>query len=94
VFCVQTQRDPAAYDMFDLSYWEFWVTDASTIRERAVKTIGIGWVRQHATGPFPYADLAGAIRAAARPPAKPLPASAAAAADTSQRPRPSLNERL
>lgn len=94
VFCVQTQRDPVAYDMFDLSHWEFWVTDANTIRERAVKTIGIGWVRQHATGPFPYADLAGAIRAAARPRANPAPASAAAASDTNQRLRPSLDERL
>ena len=94
VFYVQTQRDPAAYDMFDLSHWEFWVTDANTIRERAVKTIGIGWVRQHATGPFPYADLAGAIRAAARPRANPPPTSAVAAADTGQRPHLSLDERL
>jgi hypothetical protein len=33
VFCVQTQREPATYDMLDISHWEFWVVDASTIRE-------------------------------------------------------------
>lgn len=24
VFAVQTQREPAAYDMLDISHWEFW----------------------------------------------------------------------
>jgi hypothetical protein len=66
VFAVQTQRDPAAYDVLDISHWEFWVTSARTIREQAVKTVGIGWVRQHATGPFPYGGLAHAIHTAAQ----------------------------
>lgn len=65
VFAVQTQRDPAAYDMLDLSHWEFWVVAADRIRERAGKTVGIGWVREHATGPLPYAELGKAIRSAA-----------------------------
>jgi hypothetical protein len=75
VFCVQTQREPAAYDMLDISHWEFWVVDAGTIRELGVKSIGIGWVRRHATGPLPYGELAEAIRVAAR--ANSAPASLA-----------------
>jgi hypothetical protein len=64
VFAVQTERDPAAYDMLDISRWQFWVVDAGTIRERAGKTVGIGWVRQNAIGPLAYSDLAEAIRRA------------------------------
>ena len=66
VFAVQTQRDPAAYDVLDISHWEFWVASGRTIREQAVKTVGIGWVRQHATGPLPYGGLADAIHTAAQ----------------------------
>jgi hypothetical protein len=66
VFAVQTQREPASYDVLDISHWEFWVVSASTIRERAGKTVGISWVRQHARGPLPYGDLANAIHAAAK----------------------------
>lgn len=68
VFAVQTQRDPSAYDMLDLTRWEFWVTDAASIRDAAVKTVGIGWVRAHAAGPLSYDQLADAIRAAAASP--------------------------
>jgi hypothetical protein len=64
VFAIQTQRDPSAYDMLDISSWQFWVVDAGTIRERAGKTVGIGWVRQNAIGPLAYSDLAEAIRRA------------------------------
>jgi hypothetical protein len=63
---VQTQREPAAYDVLDISHWEFWVVSASTIREQAGKTVGIRWVREHATGPLPYRGLADAIHAAAQ----------------------------
>jgi hypothetical protein len=63
---VQTQREPAAYDVLDISHWEFWVASASTIRERAGKTVAIGWVREHATGPVSYGGLADAIHAAAQ----------------------------
>jgi hypothetical protein len=66
VFAVQTQREPAAYDMLGISHWEFWVVGAKTIREQAGKTVGIGWVREHATGPVPHGGLDDAIRAAAQ----------------------------
>src|SRR5580658_2334317 len=66
VFAVQAQREPAAYDALDISLWEFWVASASTIRELAGRSVGIGWVRRHAAGPLPYSQLAGAIREAAR----------------------------
>jgi len=68
VFAVQTQREPTAYDMLDLSHWEFWVASASIIREHAVRTVRIGWVRQHATGPLGYGGLADAIQTAAHEP--------------------------
>jgi len=66
VFAVQTQREPAAYDMLDISHGEFWVAGADTIREQAGKTVGIGWVRKHAAGPFSHDGLAEAIRGAAQ----------------------------
>jgi hypothetical protein len=66
VFAVQTQRDPAAYDMLDISCWEFWIASAGTIRQQAGKTVGIGWVRRHATGPVLYGQLADAIRVVAQ----------------------------
>ena len=64
VFVVQTQRIADAYDVLDISQWEFWVVTADLIRERAGKTVGINWVRKHATGPLPYSELGEAIRAA------------------------------
>jgi hypothetical protein len=66
VFAVQTQREAASYDVLDISHWEFWVASATTIREWGGKTVGIGWVRQHATGPLPHGDLADSIHAAAK----------------------------
>jgi hypothetical protein len=66
VFAVQTQREPAASDVLDISHWEFWVVSTSTIRERAGKAVGIGWVREHAKGPLSYGGLADAIHVAAQ----------------------------
>ena len=65
VDCVQTQVDPAVYDMLDLSHWGFWVASAAVVRAHANKTVGINWVKSHAEGPFSYSDVAAAIRAAA-----------------------------
>jgi hypothetical protein len=67
VFAVQNQRDPVAYDMLDLSHWQFWVVDADTIRTKGGKTVGIAWVHSHATGPFSHPELASAIHASATP---------------------------
>lgn len=94
VFCVQTQREPAAYDMFDISHWEFWVVGASTIRELGAKSTGIGWVRRHATGPIPYGELGEAIRVAARANSAPRLTGARAAAEIAKRHRASLDEKL
>jgi hypothetical protein len=66
VFAVQTQREPVAYDVLDISHWEFWVVGASTIRQRAGKTVGISWVREHATGPLSHGGLAVAINTASQ----------------------------
>lgn len=62
VFAVQNQKDPASYDMLDVSHWEFWVLDANVVRQHAGKSVGIAWVRKHSTGPVPYENLAATIR--------------------------------
>lgn len=64
-FAVQTQLDPAAYDMLDMAHWEFWVVDGSTISEQVGKTVGIRWVQQHGVGPLRHEALAQAIAVAA-----------------------------
>ena len=94
VFCVQTQREPAAYDMLDISHWEFWVVDASTIRELGAKSTGIGWVRRHAAGPLPYGELADAIRVAARANSAPRLVGATAAVEVEKRVQTSVEEKL
>jgi hypothetical protein len=65
VFAVQMQRDPASYHMLDLAHWEFWVVNAETVRGRAGKTVGSGWVREHAKGPVSLSEPADTIRSAA-----------------------------
>jgi hypothetical protein len=76
VFAVQTQQDPASCDMLDLSHWEFWVAAGSTVRDQAGKSVGIAWVRKHASGPVPYDQLAQAIRSVGQaPPAEALAAT-------------------
>jgi hypothetical protein len=62
VFAVQCQREPDQYDMLDLAHWEFWVIAGSTIRAHPAKSVGIEWVRRHATGPVSHQHLASAIR--------------------------------
>ena len=68
VFAVQTQQDPASYDMFDIQHWEFWVAAGSTISQHAGKSVGIAWVRTHASGPVPYDRLADTIRSVRQSP--------------------------
>ena len=65
VFCVHTERDPAAYDALDVSKWEFYVVAADAVREARTRTVGINWVRNHAREAVPFAGLAAAIREAA-----------------------------
>lgn len=62
VFAIQTQRDPATYDMLDLSHWEFWVVSGKTVKEKAGRTVGVAWVKEHGAGPIKYADLAQGVR--------------------------------
>lgn len=64
VFAVQTQREPAVYDMLDIAHWEFWVAGAEMLRQADTKAVGIAWVRQHAAGPLTHGELADAIHAA------------------------------
>ena len=63
LFAIQTQQDPAEYDVLDLSHWQFWVVAADAIRTKAGKSVGIGWVRDHGTGPYTHHELPIAIEA-------------------------------
>jgi hypothetical protein len=67
VFCVHTQRDPAAYDALDVNSWEFWVVHADQVRALGTRSVGIGWVRANCDGPVAYDGLAGAIASAVDP---------------------------
>jgi hypothetical protein len=64
VFCVQTCKDPAAYDVLDVAQWDFYVVPARAVRLSGYKTVSISWVRQHAD-PVGYDELAAAIEATA-----------------------------
>ena len=66
VFAVQTQREPAAYDVLDISHWEFWVVSGTVVWEQQWKSVGIGWVKRCATGPIDHQHLAFAIKGAAK----------------------------
>jgi hypothetical protein len=68
VFAVQTQREPAEYDIFDLGHWRFWVATADAVRARIAEvpgtknpTVGKTWLRQNAAGPVSYPQLAAAV---------------------------------
>jgi hypothetical protein len=65
VFCVQTERNPAAYDALDTAKWEFYVVGADTIRAAGTRTVGMNWVRAQASGPVRFEQLAEAVRVAA-----------------------------
>lgn len=64
VFAVHTCRDPDAYDMLDVSQWEFWTVPADRVRAAGFKTVGIAWVRDQASaGPVNFSSVAAAIAA-------------------------------
>jgi hypothetical protein len=67
VFAVQTCQDPAAYDVLDLSQWEFYVVPAEHVRACGYKTVSIAWVRRYAQ-PVSFAQLAATIEAAGAAP--------------------------
>jgi hypothetical protein len=64
VFAVQSQKDPAAYSMLDISAWQFWVVHAEAVRTQAGTAVGIAWVIRNGTGPLSHSELASAIHAA------------------------------
>jgi hypothetical protein len=66
VFAIQTQQDHELYDMLDVDHWEFWTASGAAVRAHAGKSVGIGWVRQRASGPYAYHQLAAAIEDTAR----------------------------
>jgi hypothetical protein len=66
VFAVQTQLDPAEYDLLDLGHWQFWVVNATAIRNETRRSVDIAWVRDNAEGPVTHTELAEAIAAATR----------------------------
>ena len=47
VFCLQTCRDPSAYDALNLSQWEFSVVKGQAVTDYGTRTAGLGFVREH-----------------------------------------------
>jgi hypothetical protein len=58
VFAIQTCRDAAAYDALDLTQWEFHVAPAKAVRENGARSVGIGFLERHASGPIKFDALA------------------------------------
>jgi len=44
VFCLQTAQTHREYDPLDISQWHFWVINASKIRERSTRSVGLSFV--------------------------------------------------
>lgn len=66
VFAVQTCTDHELYDALDIDQWEFYVVPAAAIRGVGHRSVGIGFVREHAAaGPIALGQVAGAIETAA-----------------------------
>ena len=61
VFAIQTCQDPHAYNMLDLSQWEFWVAPARAIADAGVRSVGLTFLREHARGPITWALLDHAV---------------------------------
>lgn len=61
VFAVHTEREPDAYDVLDLSKWEFWVVGSDAVRAAQTRTVGIAWVRAQAGEPVRFEGLAQTI---------------------------------
>lgn len=61
VFCVHTERDPGAYDVLDVSKWDFYVVGSDAVRAAGTRTVGIGWVRAQAGDPVKFEGVAEAV---------------------------------
>ena len=65
VFAVQTCRDPASYDMLDLSAWEFRTLPAATVKQLGVRSMTWSTLIAHAPDPVAWPDLREAVVRAA-----------------------------
>lgn len=66
VFALQTQTVPDEYDPLDVSQWDFWVAHADRVRDSKLRSVGLGWVRKHATGPVAFGEIKTTIDEALR----------------------------
>lgn len=64
VFAVHTCRDPASYDMLDLSAWEFRVLPGTLVNRLANRSMTWGTLVAHAPEPVAWHDLRDAVRRA------------------------------
>lgn len=61
VFAVHTARTHAAYDVLDVSQWDFYVVARQPLEALGHKSIGLASLERLTDGPVTYADLASAI---------------------------------
>jgi hypothetical protein len=66
VFAIQTCRDPDVYDFLDLGQWEFWIVAGDDVRRYGTRSVGMGFLREHAPEPVAYDELAATVRAIGR----------------------------
>ena len=67
VFGVQAAMTRDQYDKLDVSQWEWWVADRSSIEQLGQATMGLATVKRIAAGPLAYDDLAAEVERASRP---------------------------
>jgi hypothetical protein len=63
VFAVQSCQDPALYDAYDVSQWEFYVASAETVQQYGTRSAGLAWL-QRVAKPVAYEGLAAAVATA------------------------------
>ena len=69
VFGVQTATTRDEYDKLDVSQWQWWVADRTSIEQLGQATMRLATVKMIATGPVAYDDLAAEVeRAGGRDP--------------------------
>jgi hypothetical protein len=61
VFAVQTCKEPEAYDALDLAQWDFYVASAEAVRAYGARSVGPGFLREHAEGPIDIDQIAQVI---------------------------------
>jgi hypothetical protein len=64
VFGIQTCRTHADFDPLETGQWEWYVVPARSVAENGSRSVGIGFLERHTSGPIPYEGIADAVKQA------------------------------